>query len=187
MLTSHSNITSPVLRGKWVLDNILGTPPPPPPPVVPDLKPVGADGRILTIREQMVQHRSNAMCAGCHARMDPIGLSMENFDATGRFRTLYENGENVDATGEMTDGTKLDGAASLRNTLVSRSDQFVLTATNRLLTYGLGRGLDYYDMPTIRKIVRDTAPSKYSFSSLVLGVVKSTPFQMRRVPKTDSD
>ncbi len=187
MLTSHSNITSPVLRGKWVLDNILGTPPPPPPPVVPDLKPVGADGRILTIREQMVQHRSNAMCAGCHARMDPIGLSMENFDATGRFRTLYENGENVDATGEMTDGTKLDGAASLRSTLVSRSDQFVLTATNRLLTYGLGRGLDYYDMPTVRKIVRDTAPSKYSFSSLVLGVVKSTPFQMRRVPKSESN
>jgi cytochrome c553 len=187
MLTSHSNITSPVLRGKWVLDNILGTPPPPPPPVVPDLKPVGADGKILTIREQMVQHRSNAMCAGCHARMDPIGLSMENFDPTGRFRTLNDNGDPVDATGELMDGTKLDGAASLRKVLIANSDQFVLTGTNRLLTYALGRGLDYYDMPTVRKIVRETAPSKYTFSSLVLGVVKSTPFQMRRVPKTDSE
>jgi Protein of unknown function (DUF1585)/Protein of unknown function (DUF1588) len=151
------------------------------------LKPVGADGKILTIREMMVLHRANPSCASCHARMDPIGLAMENFDPTGRFRTLELNGDPVDATGELIDGTKLDGAASLRKVLVGNSEQFVLTGTNRLLTYALGRGLDYYDMPTVRKIVRETAPSKYTFTSLVLGVVKSTPFQMRKVPKPDSE
>jgi len=186
MLTSHSNTTSPVLRGKWVLDNILGTPPPPPPPVVPDLMPVSSDGKILSIREQMVQHRANPACASCHARMDPIGLAMENFDPTGQWRTLNANGEPVDATGELIDGTALDGPTSLRQVLVANYEQFVLTGTNRLLTYALGRGLDYYDMPTVRKIVRESSPNKYSFSSLVLGVVKSTPFQMRRVPKNDS-
>jgi Protein of unknown function (DUF1592)/Protein of unknown function (DUF1588)/Protein of unknown function (DUF1585)/Protein of unknown function (DUF1595)/Protein of unknown function (DUF1587)/Planctomycete cytochrome C len=186
MLTSHANTTSPVLRGKWILDNILGTPPPPPPPVVPDLKPVGADGKILSLREQMVAHRSNPVCASCHARMDPLGLAMENFDATGRWRTLNENGEPVDASTEMIDGTKIEGPVALRNILVSNSEQFVITGTNRLLTYALGRGLEYYDMPTVRKIVRESAASKYSFSSLVLGVVKSTPFQMRRVPKNES-
>jgi uncharacterized protein DUF1592/uncharacterized protein DUF1588/uncharacterized protein DUF1587/uncharacterized protein DUF1585/uncharacterized protein DUF1595 len=186
MITSHANTTSPVLRGKWILDNILGTPPPPPPPVVPDLKAVGADGKILSLREQMVAHRANPVCASCHARMDPLGLAMENFDATGRWRTLNENGEPVDASTEMIDGTKIEGAVALRNILVSNSEQFVLTGTNRLLTYALGRGLEYYDMPTVRKIVRDAAASKYSLSSLVLGVVKSTPFQMRRVPKNES-
>src|SRR5215510_1205270 len=186
MLTSHANTTSPVLRGKWILDNILGTPPPPPPPVVPDLKPVGADGKILSIREQMVAHRANPVCASCHARMDPLGLAMENFDATGRWRMLNENGEPVDASTEMIDGTKIEGPVALRNILVSKSEHFVLTGTNRLLTYALGRGLEYYDMPTVRKIVREAAASKYGFSSLVLGVVKSTPFQMRRVPKNES-
>jgi mono/diheme cytochrome c family protein len=186
MLTSHANTTSPVLRGKWILDNILGTPPPPPPPVVPDLNPIGADGKILSIREQMIAHRANPVCASCHARMEPLGLAMENFDATGRWRTLNENGEPVDASSEMIDGTLFEGPAGLRNILVSNSEQFVLTGTNRLLTYALGRGLEYYDMPTVRKIVREAAPAKYSFSSLVLGVVKSIPFQMRRVPKSDS-
>ncbi len=186
MITSHANTTSPVLRGKWILDNILGTPPPPPPPVVPDLKPIGADGKILSLREQMVAHRANPVCASCHARMDPLGLAMENFDATGRWRTLNENGEPVDASTEMIDGTKIEGALALRNILLSNSEQFVLTGTNRLLTYALGRGLEYYDMPTVRKIVREAAASKYSLSSLVLGVVKSTPFQMRRVPKNES-
>jgi Protein of unknown function (DUF1592)/Protein of unknown function (DUF1588)/Protein of unknown function (DUF1585)/Protein of unknown function (DUF1587)/Protein of unknown function (DUF1595) len=186
MLTSHANTTSPVLRGKWILDNILGTPPPPPPPVVPDLKAVGADGKILSIREQMVAHRANPACASCHARMEPFGLAMENFDATGRWRALNENGEPVDASSEMIDGTKFEGPLGLRNILVSNSEQFVLTGANRLLTYALGRGLEYYDMPTVRKIVREAAPSKYSFSSLVLGVVKSVPFQMRRVPKSES-
>jgi hypothetical protein len=186
MLTSHANTTSPVLRGKWILDNILGTPPPPPPPVVPDLKPIGADGKILSIREQMIAHRANPVCASCHARIEPFGLAMENFDATGRWRTLNENGEPVDASSEMIDGTKFEGPAGLRNILVSNSEQFVLTGTNRLLTYALGRGLEYYDMPTVRKIVREAAASNYRFSSLVLGVVKSIPFQMRRVPKDES-
>jgi Protein of unknown function (DUF1592)/Protein of unknown function (DUF1588)/Protein of unknown function (DUF1585)/Protein of unknown function (DUF1587)/Protein of unknown function (DUF1595) len=186
MLTSHANTTSPVLRGKWILDNILGTPPPPPPPVVPVLKPIGADGKILSIREQMIAHRANPVCASCHARIEPFGLAMENFDATGRWRTLNENGEPVDASSEMIDGTKFEGPAGLRNILVSNSEQFVLTGTNRLLTYALGRGLEYYDMPTVRKIVREAAASNYRFSSLVLGVVKSIPFQMRRVPKDES-
>ena len=134
----------------------------------------------------MVAHRANPVCASCHARMDPLGLAMENYDATGRWRTLNENGEPVDASTEMIDGTKIEGPVALRNILVSNSEQFVLTGTNRLLTYALGRGLEYYDMPTVRKIVREAAASKYGFSSLVLGVVKSTPFQMRRVPKNES-
>jgi len=148
--------------------------------------PVSSDGKILYIREQMVQHRANPACASCHARMDPIGLAMENFDPTGQWRTLNANGEPVDATGELIDGTALDGPTSLRQVLVANYEQFVLTGTNRLLTYALGRGLDYYDMPTVRKIVRESSPNKYSFSSLVLGVVKSTPFQMRIVLKNDS-
>jgi hypothetical protein len=187
MLTSHSNQTSPVLRGKWILDNLLGTPPPPPPPVVPDLQPISADGKVLSVREQMIAHHANPACASCHALMEPYGLSMENFDATGRWRTMNENGEPIDASAELIDGTKFDGPAGLRNTLLSGPEQFVLTATDRLLTYALGRGLDYYDMPTVRKIARDAATSNYSFSSLVLGVVNSVPFQMRRAPKSDTD
>jgi hypothetical protein len=187
MLTSHSNVTSPVLRGKWILDTLLGTPPPPPPPVVPDLKNVSADGKILTMREAMAAHHANPSCASCHALMEPYGLSMENFDATGRWRTINENGEPIDASAELIDGTKFDGVVGLKNLLLTNQEQFVLTATTRLLTYGLGRGLDYYDMPTVRKIVRDSAASNYNFSSLVLGVVKSVPFQMRKAPKADSE
>jgi len=187
MLTSHSNVTSPVLRGKWILDNLLGTPPPPPPPVVPDLKNVSADGKILTMRQAMIAHHANPSCASCHALMEPYGLSMENFDATGRWRTMNENGEPVDASAELIDGTKFEGPAGLKNTMLVSPEQFVLTATNRLLTYAVGRGLDYYDMPAVRKIVRETAASNYNFSSLVLGVVKSVPFEMRKSPKPESD
>jgi mono/diheme cytochrome c family protein len=187
MLTSHSNVTSPVLRGKWILDTLLGTPPPPPPPVVPDLKNVSADGKILTMREAMAAHHENPSCASCHALMEPYGLSMENFDATGRWRTINENGEPIDASAELIDGTKFDGVVGLKNLLLTNQEQFVLTATNRLLTYALGRGLDYYDMPTVRKIVRDSVASNYNFSSLVLGVVKSVPFLMRKAPKADSE
>ena len=119
--------------------------------------------------------------------MEPYGLSMENFDATGRWRTMNENSEPVDASAELIDGTKFEGPAGLKNALLANPEQFVLTATNRLLTYGVGRGLDYYDMPAVRKIARDAAASNYSFSSLVLGVVKSVPFQMRKSPKPESD
>jgi hypothetical protein len=185
MLTSHSNMTSPVLRGKWILDNILGTPPPPPPPVVPDLVSVGANGKVLSLREAMAAHHANPACASCHALMEPYGLAMENFDATGRWRLVSESGEPIDASAELTDGSKFVGPVGLRNALLANPEQFVLTATNKLLTYGLGRGLDYYDMPAVRKIVREASPNKYKFSSLVLGVINSIPFQMRRAPKAD--
>jgi hypothetical protein len=184
MLTSHSDRTSVVLRGKWILDNLLGTPPPPPPPVVPDLKPVSFEGKILTLREQMVAHRENPACASCHARVDPLGFALENFDATGRWRTKDINGGPIDTTGELMDGTKFEGPLGLRNVLLANPEQFVLTAANRLLTYGLGRGLEYYDMPTVRRIVKESAAANYNLSSMVLSVVTSTPFQMRRVPQS---
>jgi len=183
MMTSHSNVTSPVLRGKWILDNILGSSPPPPPPVVPDLKDTGVNGKLLSMRERMEQHRSNPACFSCHASVEPYGLALENFDAVGRWRTVNENGEPVDASTQLINGKKFEGITGLRDIILSEKEQFVQTATQRLLTYALGRGLDYYDMPTVRKIVRESAPSNYNFSTLVLNVVKSMPFQMRRAPK----
>ena len=185
MMTSHSNVTSPVLRGKWILDNILGSSPPPPPPVVPELKATGANGKILSMRERMEQHRSNPACFSCHATIEPYGLALENFDAVGRWRTINENGEPVDASTVLVNGTKFEGLDGLRNIILANKDQFVQTATNRLLTYAVGRGLDYYDMPTIRKIVKESAPSNYNFSTLVVNVVKSMPFQMRKAPKPE--
>jgi hypothetical protein len=185
MMTSHSNVTSPVLRGKWILDNILGSSPPPPPPVVPELKATGTNGKILSMRERLEQHRSNPMCYSCHATIEPYGVALENFDAVGRWRTINENGEPVDASTELVNGTKFEGLDGLRNIILANKDQFVQTATNRLLTYAVGRGLDYYDMPTIRKIVKQSAPSNYNFSTLVVNVVKSMPFQMRKAPKPE--
>jgi hypothetical protein len=183
LMTSHSNVTSPVLRGKWILDNILGSSPPPPPPVVPDLKETGVNGKLLSMRERMVQHRSNPACYSCHASVEPYGLALENFDAVGRWRTVNENGEPVDASTELINGTKFEGPSGLRNIVMASKDQFVQTATHRLLTYALGRGLDHNDMPTIRKIAKESAASNYNFTTLVLNVVKSMPFQMRRAPK----
>jgi hypothetical protein len=177
-LTSHDNRTSPVVRGKWVLDNFLGAPPPPPPPNVPALKEKGAEIQNLTMRQRMDQHRENAVCAACHARMDPIGFSLENFDATGRWRTM-DQGAPIDVTGVLPDGTKFQGAAGLRNLLLSRSEQFVHTVTEKLLVFALGRELEYYDAPAIRKILAQAAPSHYRWSDLILGVIRSTPFQMR--------
>jgi len=133
----------------------------------------------------MAAHHANPACASCHALMEPYGLAMENFDATGRWRLISESGEPIDASAELADGTKFVGPVGLRNALLANPEQFVLTATNKLLTYGLGRGLDYYDMPAVRKIVREASRDKYKFSSLVLGVVNSIPFQMRRAPKAD--
>jgi hypothetical protein len=177
-VTSYANRTSPVLRGKWVLENILGTPPPPPPANVP---PLGAPpvGKALSMRERMAQHRSNPACSGCHQLMDPAGLSMENFDAIGRWRTRTEAGTLVDASGGLPGGTSFEGVAGLRKAILSRPDLFVTTVTEKLLTYALGRGLDYYDAPAIRAIARDARGQDYRFSSIVLGVVKSAPFQMR--------
>jgi mono/diheme cytochrome c family protein len=178
-VTSYANRTSPVLRGKWVLENILGTPPPPPPPNVPPLPDNHAGGRALSMRERMGQHRANPACSGCHQLMDPAGLSMEHFDAIGRWRARTEAGTAVDASGGLPDGSTFDGMDGLRRALLNRPELFVSTLTEKLLTYALGRGLEYYDAPTVRAIAKDARSNDYKFSSLVLGIVTSSPFQMR--------
>jgi len=179
VVTSSANRTSPVQRGKWILENILGAPPPAPPAGVETNLDVTAEAKQpATLRQRMEQHRANPVCAGCHSLMDPIGFSMENFDLIGKWRDR-EGKTAIDATGQMADGTKLDGPVSLRRALLARSDAFVTAATEKLLTYSLGRALTYSDMPAVRAIVRDAAKSNYRFSSLVLGVTKSQPFQMR--------
>jgi hypothetical protein len=178
-VTSYANRTSPVLRGKWILENILGSPPPPPPPNVPPLGDNTRGGKVLTMRERMAQHRVNPACSGCHQLMDPTGLSMENFDAIGRWRTRSEAGTAVDSSGGLPDGSAFEGVAGLRKALLARPELFVTTLTEKLLTYALGRGVEYYDAPAVRTIMRDARRNGYRFSSLVLGVVNSTPFQMR--------
>ena len=180
-VTSYATRTSPVLRGKWVLENILGTPPPPPPPNVPPLKDNDV-GKVLSMRERMVQHRSNPACSGCHSLMDPIGLSIENFDAIGRWRTRTEGGTPVDSSGGLPSGATFEGVAGLKRALLNRPELFVTTVTEKLLTYALGRGIEFYDVPAVRAVTRDARNNDYRFSSLVLGIVKSTPFQMRRSP-----
>ena len=179
-VTSYANRTSPVLRGKWILENILGTPPPPPPPNVPPLKDKSAAGRVLSMRERMAQHRVNPACSGCHQLMDPAGLSMENFDAIGRWRTRTEAGAAVDSSGGLPGGSTFEGVAGLRSALLGRRESFVNTVTEKLLTYALGRGVEYYDAPSVRAIARDAQSNDHRFSSLVLGIVKSRPFQMRK-------
>jgi hypothetical protein len=178
-VTSKATRTSPVVRGKWILENLLGTPPPPPPPDVPTLKENEKGGKPRTMREQMAEHRADPVCASCHKIMDPIGFALENFDATGGWRT-EDAGVPIDASGELSDGTRVDGVVTLRQTLVSHPERFAGTMTEKLLTYALGRGLDAHDMPVIRSILRESARSNYRFSSLILGVVNSGPFQMRR-------
>jgi len=183
-VTSYATRTSVVLRGKWVLDNILGTPVPPPPPNVPSLKDRNAAGKILSVRQQMEQHRANPVCAGCHTRMDPLGFALEPFDAIGHWRTTEGPDETpIDSSGVLPDGTRIQGPADLRKVLLSKPEQFVTTVTEKLLTYALGRGIEYYDAPAVRKIVRDGAASDYRWSSLIFGIVKSAPFQMRRSPE----
>jgi mono/diheme cytochrome c family protein len=176
-LNSYANRTSPVTRGKYVLTNILGTPPPEPPPNVPALD--ETPGKPLTMRERMEEHRKNPACANCHKLMDPIGLALENFDGIGRWRTA-DAGVRIDASSTLWDGTQVDGPAGLRQAILNRPDQFARTATEMLLTYALGRGLEYYDMPVVRAVVKDAARNHYRFSSLVTGIVTSVPFQMRR-------
>jgi hypothetical protein len=181
-LTSHAERTSPVVRGKWILENILGSPVPPPPPDVPALKGNQEGEKPRTMREQMAEHRANPVCASCHKAMDSIGFAMENFDAVGAWRTR-EAGQPIDATGQLSDGTKVDGVVTLRNALVSRPELFAGTMTEKLMIYALGRGLDYRDMPAVRAILRDASPMNYRFSTLILGVIRSTPFQMRTAPR----
>ena len=176
-VTSYPNRTSVVLRGKWLLANILGAPPPPPPADVPSLKDPGQDGQPRSLRDRMEQHRNNPACAGCHQRMDPLGFSLENFDALGNWRTAAD-GEKVDASASLPDGTTFEGVAGLRKLLVNHKDDYVRTLTEKLLAYSIGRGIEYYDLPAIRRIVRESAPSDHRWSSLVLGIVRSTPFSM---------
>jgi len=178
-VTSYPTRTSPVLRGKWILENLLGTPPPPPPANVPDLKDHAEDGRALSLREQMEKHRADATCASCHARMDPLGFALETYDGVGKRRTKDANGV-IDTSGSLPDGTKFHGPDGLRNLLLSRRDQFVETVAEKLLTYALGRGLEYYDQPAIRAITRDAAKDDYKVSSVIIAITKSAPFQMRR-------
>jgi hypothetical protein len=184
-VTSHTTRTSPVVRGKWILSNLLGTPPPPPPPDVPALKENSDGSAPRTVRERMQEHRANPTCASCHNIMDPLGFALENFDATGRWRTT-DSGAPVDTAGKLIDGTAVNGPASLRQALLSRPDVFVRTLTEKLMIYGLGRGLDYNDMPAVRGIYREAARNDYRFSSLILGIVKSTPFQMKTKADTES-
>src|SRR5262245_59782210 len=179
-VTSYGNRTSPVQRGKWVLDNLMGMPPPPPPPGVPPLKDAAAAGKVLSMRERMEEHRANPACASCHRIMDPVGLSTENFDAVGRWRVKSESGEQVDASGGLPDGSTFDGVVGLKRALLRNPEVFVSTMTEKLMTYALGRGLDYYDEPSVRAILRNARAGDYKFSSIILGIVDSTPFRMRR-------
>jgi hypothetical protein len=178
LVTSVANRTSPVVRGKWILENLLGTPPPVPPPNVEGLDVTAARLEGASLRERMQVHRANPVCASCHKIMDPIGFSLEQFDLVGRWRTV-DGAKPIDASGELVDGTPLDGPISLRAALIGRSDAFVTAATERLMTYALGRAVHYYDVPAVRAIVRDAARDNYRFSSLVLGIARSAPFQMR--------
>jgi mono/diheme cytochrome c family protein len=179
LLTSYSNRTSPVLRGKYVLENLLASAPPPPPPNVPSLKTEGAkSGEALSLREAMVQHRADPACANCHARMDPIGFAMENFDAIGQWRS-EDVAKPIEVKSVLSDGTVVDGMAGVKNLILSDPERFASAVTDKLLMYAIGRNVQYFDAPAVRKIVRDAAPGDYKFSSLVLGVVQSAPFQMR--------
>ncbi len=178
-VTSQPNRTSPVLRGKWILENLMGTPPPAPPPNVPPLKENDEGAKAQSVRALLEEHRKNPPCSTCHAVMDPLGFSLENFDAIGKWRTKDPSGP-VDASGQLADGTAVNGPVALRKALMKHPEQFVRTLTYKLMVYGLGRPLEYYDMPTVRTIERDAAKDNYHFSSLIMGIVKSTPFQMKK-------
>ena len=184
VLTSVADRTSPVMRGKWIMEVLLGLPPPPPPPNVPALEETkgAANGKLLTVRERMEEHRKNPACASCHRVIDPLGLALENFDPTGRWR-IKDSGFPVDATGVMYDGTPLNGPAGLRAGLLKHQDVFLQAFTENLMTYALGRRIEYSDMPTVRRIVRDAAKNDYRFSAFVNGIVNSAAFLMRAEPK----
>jgi hypothetical protein len=186
-VTSYANRTAPTIRGKWILENILGSPPPPPPANVPGLRDKNDDGVILTMRERMEQHRANPVCASCHKAMDPLGFALENYDAIGKWRTVDgASAAAIDSTGALPDGTEFAGPLELRAVLIDkRQDDFVFTAVEKLLTYALGREVVHTDAPFIRSIIREAAPAKHSLPSLIMAVVASTPYQMRRVSSFD--
>jgi uncharacterized protein DUF1592/uncharacterized protein DUF1588/uncharacterized protein DUF1585/uncharacterized protein DUF1587/uncharacterized protein DUF1595/cytochrome c len=185
-VTSYPDRTSPVVRGKWLLDNMLGAPPPPPPPDVPALKESGTEGQPRSVRERMETHRRNPACAVCHVRMDPLGFALENFDSLGKWRTVSD-GAPIDAAAALPDGTQFQGVAGLRTLLVSHRDDFVRTFTEKLLAYAVGRGVEYYDRPAVRKITREAAGDNFRWSSLIAGIVKSMPFSMGIVKSAPSD
>ena len=178
-LTSHPNRTSPVLRGKWLLESVLGSPPPPPPANVPGLPDRGEGGRPASVRERLEVHRRNPVCASCHTTMDPLGFALEPFDAIGTYRAVSETGAPLDATGTMPSGAKFEGPSGLRQALLENRPRFAVTVTEKLMAFALGRGLEYYDGPAVRRVERAAAARDYRWSDLVLGIVKSVPFQMR--------
>jgi len=178
LATSHADRTAPTLRGKWILENLLGSPPPPPPANVPPFEQT-AGAKPRTIRERLESHRANPSCASCHRTMDGLGFTLENFNAVGAWR-VREAGGDVNAEGSMTDGQRTVGVAGLRTALLDHADVFVQTLAEKLMTYGLGRGLQEYDMPVVRHVVRDASTRDRKFSALIMGIVTSTPFQMRR-------
>ena len=184
-VTSYPNRTSVTMRGRWLLANLLGAPPPPPPPDIPALKDAGVEGQPRSLRERMEMHRKNPVCASCHQRMDPLGFALENFDALGKWRTVSD-GAPIDPSASFPDGTRFEGIAGLRTLLVSHQEDFVRTLSGKLLAYAIGRGVDYHDMPAIRGIARDAAPADYSWSSVITGIVKSTPFSMAVASGTES-
>ncbi len=177
-VTSYPNRTSPVLRGKWLLENILGAPPPAPPPNVPALPERGDSGRPASVRDRLELHRKNPSCSVCHSQMDPLGFALENFNAIGAWRTT-EAGGRIDSSGTLSNGAKFDGVAGLRTVLLTRRDEFVRTVAEKLLTYALGRRIEYYDMPAVRGIARDAARDDHRWSALLIGIAKSAPFQLR--------
>ena len=179
-VTSLATRTSPVVRGKWILENLLGTPPPPPPPDVPELEEQAESGEATSLRARLEAHRANPACSGCHSRMDPLGFALENFDAVGQWRDADAGGAPIDTAGVLPDGAAFDGLPALRDILHGRRDEFVATVTEKLLTYALGRGVEHYDRPAIRAIVREAAADDYRWSSIILGITRSLPFQMRR-------
>jgi Protein of unknown function (DUF1592)/Protein of unknown function (DUF1588)/Protein of unknown function (DUF1587)/Protein of unknown function (DUF1585)/Protein of unknown function (DUF1595) len=183
--TSYPNRTSPVLRGKWILEALLGTPPPPPPPNVPALKENDARTPALSARARLDQHRNNPICASCHMQMDPLGLALENFDAVGKWRDA-DSGAPVDASAALPDGTIIDGPVALRMALIARRDQFVASFTEKLFTYALGRATDKSDRPAIRQVVQSAADADYRWSTIILDLVASTPFRMASVPERSS-
>jgi hypothetical protein len=183
-VTSYPNRTSPVLRGKYILENILGTPPPAPPADVPDLDENQAGQEARSLRARLEAHRRAPNCATCHRVMDPLGFALENFDGIGEWR-VKEPGGNIDPAGQLADGTRVDGPVALRKAVMRRPELFVRTVTQKLMTYGLGRGMDYTDMPVVRTITSESAKQNYRFSSIVLGIVKSAPFQMKTAQNTD--
>ena len=181
MVTAYPTRTSPVLRGKWILESLLGAPPPPPPPGAGVFEEGSSVETPKSMRAQLEKHRANIACASCHSRMDPLGFALENYDPIGRFRT--KDGDSpIDASGALPGGVEVNGPGDLKKVLLTRKDQFVDTMAQELLTYALGRGTEYYDMPAVRDIRRKTAADGYKFSALVLATVHSEPFQMRRTP-----